>query len=1005
MRKMAIGAAMGALAIAATEGSASAAQPVEFGQAAAPMDTALRSYAARTGRQLFYTSALVAGLTAPALAGRLDPDEALRRLLRGSPIMVVKARGKLVVLGQRAQAPQPTATKAATPRPPRRKATEAAAPTDGEQPEPAIIVTGSNIRGQVPTGPLLVLDRTEIDRSGYGTVAELVAALPQNFGGTATEDSLSTGSDRSFPNTGFGSGANLRGLGSDATLVLVNGRRMAGSGGKGDFTDLSSIPVGSIARIEILADGASAIYGSDAVGGVINMILKKDFEGAETRARFGSATSGSLRDYQFSQLAGTRWSTGHIMASYEYSKRAALPSADRRFTRSADLRPLGGDDFRNSYSIPATVLRFDPGLGTYVPGFAVPDGQDGTGLTPGSFTPGGNFNDLRTGTDILPRQSRHIGYVYAEQEASGALTLFAEGRYAHRSFFLRSPAYFGIFPVTGANPWFVSPTGAGVDLLGYSFLRELGPIRNQGSVETWSAAAGGTLELGRGWTIDAYVSRASERTHNRTSNYVNSAFLNEALGLVPDDPTTPFSTARDGFFNPYGSGASNSATLLGFIGQAATEELDRSRVDTVNAKADGDLFDLPGGTVRVAIGASIRWEHFERHGMNFTDTVTPVPLIPTDDSRRIDAGFIELSVPLVGADNAMPGIERLLLTAAVRHEDYQDFGTTTNPKLGLLWEPLSGLALRGSWGTSFRAPSSKEITDPLQAVTTQYVNAAGGRTSVLSLSGGNPNLKPEKAQAWTLGASWSPPASGFRVELNWFHTRFSDRIGRPAFENPTRVLRDPAFSSFVTLVDPINNPADLARLQALAATPGASISIAQPLDSLRAIVDGRYANSARTIVQGLDAQLSKTLPLAGGTAVLSVNGSWLMDFKTQVTSAAPAVERVGTVGNPSDLRARASLSWDRRGVGGTFTINHVGGYRDDLSLPRRSVGAWTTLDAQLRYAPERPGWPKGLSIALSITNLLATDPPFVNNAGGFGYDPANADPLGRVASLQLTKRW
>jgi outer membrane receptor protein involved in Fe transport len=291
--------------------------------------------------------------------------------------------------------------------------------------------------------------------------------------------------------------------------------RMAGSGGKGDFTDLSSIPVGSIARIEILADGASAIYGSDAVGGVINMILKKDFEGAETRARFGSATSGSLRDYQFSQLAGTRWSTGHIMASYEYSKRAALPSADRRFTRSADLRPLGGDDFRNSYSIPATVLRFDSGLGTYVPGFAVPDGQDGTGLTPGAFTPGGNFNDLRTGTDILPRQSRHIGYVYAEQEASGALTLFAEGRYAHRSFFLRSPAYFGIFPVTGANPWFVSPTGAGVDLLGYSFLRELGPIRNQGSVETWSAAAGGTLELGRGWTIDAYVSRASERTHKR----------------------------------------------------------------------------------------------------------------------------------------------------------------------------------------------------------------------------------------------------------------------------------------------------------------------------------------------------------------------------------------------------------------------------------------------------------------------------------------------------------
>lgn len=1004
------GLSLRAMAVAAALAAAPAqsAQPgLAFHQAAAPLDDALRLYAARTGRQMLYTSALVAGLRAPALEGRLDPDTALRRLLAGTPVAIVRLDGKLVVLGERV--PPAAAVRATPPRRAARQAPDRApAPAAGPDATNAteIIVTGSNIRGQAAIAPVIQLDAADIARSGFGTVSEAIAALPQNFGGTATEDSVATASDRSFPNTGFGAGVNLRGLGSDATLVLVNGRRVAGAGGRGDFTDLSSIPLGAIARIEILTDGASAIYGSDAVGGVVNMILKKDYEGAETRMRLGGVTKGGARDVQFGQLAGLHWSTGHLFASYEFSRRDALPSAARRYTATSDLRALGGNDYRVPYAMPGNVLRFDAALGTYVSAFAIPDGQDGTALTAASFRAGGNLNNQRAGTDILPRQTRHIGYAYAEQQAGDTLTLFAEGRYAHRSFHLSLASTYTAFPISGTNPYFVSPTGAASDILGYSFLRELGPSHNAGTVKTWSGAAGGTLKLGGDWRLDVYGSRAVEHTFYRNDNTINSTYFYEALGVTPDNPATAYDPRRDGYFNPYGSGRSNSAALLAFINQGYSVEYDDARVDDIVAKADGALAALPGGTMRLAVGAGLRWEHFARRGETFYDGVAPTPLIPTDATRRIESAFAELSLPLVGQDNSLWGIRKLLVTAAVRHERYQDFGSTTNPKLGLSWEPADGLTLRGSWGTSFRAPSIKEVTDPLRVSTAQYPNASGGRTPVLALSGGNPDLKPEKARSWSFGAVLAPTGiRGLRAEATWFRTSFRDRIGRPAFENPTRALRDPSYAPFVTLLDPVGNPADAARLQALLNTPGAVSSVLLPVSSLRGIVDGRYVNTAKTMVQGVDMLLRQALTLGTSKLQLSANGTWLIDYKSQVTPAAPLVDRVATVGNPSDFRGRVTASWDRGPVGATLTANYVHGYRDDISVPNRHVASWTTLDAQLRYSPQGEGWTDGLSFSLSVTNLLATDPPFVNLATGYGYDPANADPLGRFVALQVTKRW
>lgn len=992
-----------------------AAQPrqYEFQLGGGPLGPSLTAYGRLTGRQLLYPSALVSGRTAPVLRGRLTADQALARLLEGTGLEARRARTNVYVL----KAATPAAPSSTRPRTPRANRAERQRPApvrpapvpepDGaaeDEAGPEIVVTGTNIRGQQEgASQLLVIDGEDIVRSGYGTVAEALAALPQNFGGTATEDTAITGSDRTIANSTLASSVNLRGLGSDATLTLVNGRRVAGSGGKGDFTDLSSIPTAAIERIEVLTDGASALYGSDAVGGVVNLVLKTTIDGGESRARIGTTTTGGVQDYQLSQILGTTWDGGHILGAYEFQHRENLESRDRRYTRSQDLRPLGGSDYRGFFSSPGTIVAFDPAGGGFVPVFAIPEGQDGTGLEPGDFQPGANLENLLEGTDVLPRQTRHSLYVTAQQEAGGGLRLFAEGRYAERNFSYRSLPSTALLQVTSANPYFVSPDGAPFSLIAYSFGPELGPIEVDGKVRALSATAGGTIEAGGDWLVDAFITHAFEESRSRTGNLVQSTYLNEALGLVPDDPDTPFSTTTDGFFNPYGDGASNSAAILDFIGQGFTDERIDNALTSVTIKADGLLFEIGGGSVRAAVGATYRGESFFRRGEAFYFGGEPDPLDRTDADRSIGAVFAELLVPVVSRINRRPGLERLEFSLALRHEEYSDFGGTTNPKLGVVWEPLSGLRLRGTYGTSFRAPAIREIGDPLSVSPTQLADPTGTPQLVLFLSGGNPDLEPERAHSLTFGAQVEPPTlPGLRAEVTFFETRFQNRIGQPTFEDILNVLRDDIFSPFVQRVDP-SDPGDLAQVVALINGPGSIVPDSLPPEAFSAIVDGRFVNTAKVVVRGLDASLHKSWQLGEAQVVLGVNGSYLIDYKRQVTPAAPLVERVDTLGNPVDFRLRAtgSISW--RDWGATVSANYVDSYRDDVSDPERRIDAWTTFDLQLRYQPRE--WMKDLTLSLSVQNLFDATPPFVDRSSGFAYDAGNADPLGRFVALQLIKSW
>ncbi|WP_380879407.1 TonB-dependent receptor [Sphingomonas sp. DBB INV C78] len=977
-----------------------------FSQLSVPLDQALKIYGRLSGRQLLYSSDLVAGKIAPPLQGSMTADAALERLLAGSGIEYSKVNDRVVVL-RKAGTARAKRAKPASPAPaqPTRGPTSGALPA-GEQAAPAtpdIIVTGTHIRGAgQESSPVATFDRDDIDKAGYASVAAAISAVPQNFIGAATEQSALTLADGSGSNSTLATGVNLRGLGPEATLVLINGRRMAGAGANGSFSDLSSIPLAATERVEILLDGASALYGSDAVAGVVNIILKDRYAGPETRMRVGTVTDGALHEAQLGQSIGTNWSSGMAMLVYEYQHRTALKSASRDFAQSDDLTPLGGTNHSLFYSHPGNILAFDPVTGAFAPAFAIPAGQDGTALGADDFLPGVvNLENRRLGTDLTPRQTRHSLFGLLRQELSPSISFSADARYSHRSFRVRGPGTQTVMVVTPANPFFVSPTNAPMDLIAYSFTDELGPSTSSGSAETIGTSAELKAELGRDWQVRAYGAYASELGKSGVANVLNSNALSEALGTTPDNPSTSYDPAVHGYFNPYGDGGANSPAVLDFVGTGFQRQRVHMRVATANVDGDGPLFAMPGGEAKLAVGINYRTEKYDRSAANFLFTAVPVPGVRISADRDVIAAFAELRLPLVGPDNEMEGAYRLELSAAVRGERYSDFGTTANPKIGLAWSPVEEVRLRSSFGTSFRAPGLRAVRDPQGVDATFLTDANGLSTAVLSLAGGNPDLEPEKARSWTVGVD-ATPTDGLTLSATWFRTIFSRRIGTPALDDFENALTNPALAPFVERISPSTNPADLARVTELINRPDSTVGGIFPPEVFGAIIDSRYVNTGRTDVSGMDLTIAYAFQAGMDRFDLSANASYLFHYRQRLTPDAPSVDLLNLAGRPIDLRGRATASWTRGPWTTSASLNYVDRYRD---LAGNRIHAWPTVDFQIAYEAPDTSRLKGLSLAFTIQNFFDRDPPFYDSPGGVGYDAANADAVGRFIALQLTKRW
>ena len=426
--------------------------------------------------EMLYITDQVQGRTTRAISGEMEITEALKQLLDGTDLefefrndytfVFIKPRPKKEdIAGVTVESAPPALTANA-----RRDLLDLDRPLD-EQDLEEVVITGTLMHGVLDImSPLSVVTRKRHEADGLcDRCRTRCAVLPLNFGGGPSEDAGGVG------NFARGVAVNLRGLGAGATLVLINGHRQPFSGTQGDFVDLSNIPWSAVERIEVLPDGASATYGSDAIAGVVNVIMRDDLDGAETQVRFGTAPGGA-KERLIGQLFGTKWSSGSALFSYQYSERTSLAAGERSYAANTDKTSLGGSDFRTFTSSPGNIL--DPL--TQVPAFAIPSGQDGTSLSVATCFPTRSICRTDTPRCSSCRTNARTAFsLLRAQDLSERLSLFAEGRASQRDMNQQLNGFDTVLFVPMSNPYVanVNPyPGVPFVLVGYNFLDDFGPI-------------------------------------------------------------------------------------------------------------------------------------------------------------------------------------------------------------------------------------------------------------------------------------------------------------------------------------------------------------------------------------------------------------------------------------------------------------------------------------------------------------------------------------------------
>jgi outer membrane receptor protein involved in Fe transport len=438
---------------------------------------------------------------------------------------------------------------------------------------------------------------------------------------------------------------------------------------------------------------------------------------------------------------------------------------------------------------------------------------------------------------------------------------------------------------------------------------------------------------------------------------------------------------------------------------------DELRFTDQNVIATGDLFALPTGSVKLAIGASHRTEDFEQDALQLFSE------LHTDVERNVNAGFAEIRIPIFSEQKMAPGFRRLTLSAAERYDDYSDFGGTTNPKFGLSWFPIDTLELRAAYSTSFRAPATGiELANSERGTTAVLVRSLPGSDGITPVPvvitlGGRPNLQPETAQNRTFGLDYAPSFSpGLKVSFNYYDISYSGQLADPPFL--VTALNDPALAPVVTQFP------DSAALRALvdAATNNGAFYLdvtggefgPDPLTSAVNLYDIRTQNLSRTDTSGFDLAVSFPFTVGIDQIDTRLDATYIDKFSTRLTSGSSQLSRVDTVGFPARLRLRGQSAWTHGNLNVALAANYVNSYSDTSSIAPRDVGAYTTIDLVARYTFEESAW-SGAVVTLAATNVFDRRPPFVESGNtsilGSHYDPANADPRGRFVVFTIGKNW
>ncbi len=851
-----------------------------------------------------------------------------------------------------------------------------------------IIVTGSRVRGVAPVGSTVIsMDRTDIEASGSITIDKMIKEIPQVFDLGVSENSR--GQAGGSGNIVYGNTVNLRGIGSYATLVLVDGHRVVNNSRS---TDPSVIPSLGVERIEVVADGASAIYGSDAVAGVVNLVPRRTLDGAEAFARGGLSDDGAFDEYAVGAAVGKVFDRGQFMLAFEHVERSNLSGDDRDFFRN-NQTAFGGNDYSVTRCAPGTIRA---GTSTY----AIP-ANGVTQATAGNLVAGTtNRCDELTGQDLIPEQKYDSVNFTGGYELTEWLKFEADGFYSKRDFFRHSPFSTATITVPQTNAFFVRPAGfTGTSYtIDYNFRNDLPANHSSGYAESYQVTPGLKFLLPNDWQLEGLVGFGKTKDNSESYNGVNNAALNAAL--ASSDPNTAF--------DPYGLRRTNATVLTNLANQIFLAPTN-GKLTTGEIRLNGPLFTLPGGEVKVAAGYE-RQDFTAELGSARGNPGTPIVFRIFD--RKVDSLYAETFIPLVGAENAMPGIQKLEFSPAVRYDKYSDVGKTTNPKFGVNWSPVTDFMIHGSYGTAFRAPTIPEIYGNSNNFFGQsYQNPTGGAPlQGFALSGQNLGLKPETATTWSIGAD-SDLIENLKVGVTYFDVDYKNQVN--AYLSDLAILtRESQFAGTGIILRGADAAARVQQFLAQGVTLAAGSFPGGSPANVTLFVDGRSQNLGRSITRGFDFNMTYLWDAgANDTFTFNAAGTYLTTYKVAITPTAPILDQLDLIFRPLRFKARASVTWDHDPFSVRILANHVGGYISTAVTPNQSVSSYTPIDLALNWRYNEPGEKgfslNGLSVGFEVRNLFNIDPPYVNIApsvnGSGGYDATASNPIGRMFALTVRK--
>jgi len=422
---------------------------------------------------------------------------------------------------------------------------------------------------------------------------------------------------------------------------------------------------------------------------------------------------------------------------------------------------------------------------------------------------------------------------------------------------------------------------------------------------------------------------------------------------------------------------------------------------SVEVNANGGIVTLPSGIVRLALGVGYRKE-------GFSDAIGAGSAGPAftsaDGDRNIRYAFGELAIPLA-PHSQQSGFNSLDLIVSGRNERYSDFGQKTVPKVGLVYVPTNSIKLRATWGQAFRAPNlnDKYGLQQLAILGLPNPSSSTGSSPALVLAGGNPNLQPETANAWSIGTDYSSPErGGLQVSTTFFDIKYTNRI--LSLANPYTALTDPLNAFFVT-----PSPSASVAQSVYDSYPSSEVfnETGAPFDpsKIAAIVDNRQVNVASQTARGADLNIGYKNGAGSNDGRLCLNGTYL-DLTQRNSPQAPQQTLSGLAFYPAKFRGRGGATWKLNAWALTGTLNYLPRETNNQVTPFQAVGSWTTADASLRFAPVLPGAFSGIHFSLAVLNVFDKNPPgLITTTQGINYDSANTSPMGRFLTLQISKEW